>query len=79
MTAGELFGAERVLAASRRRREGAAGAGRRVRPLWSLWGRGDLGTFAGRGEPGLSYDGELRTGWLGLGRAGRRLGWRGSR
>ena len=30
-----------------------------------MWGRGDLGTFAGRGDLGLSYDGELRTGWLG--------------
>ena len=38
----------------------------RTTPLWSVWGRGDLGTFAGRDEPGLSYDGELRTGWLGV-------------
>ena len=42
---------------------GAAGPGT---PLWSVWGRGDLGTFAGRGGPGMRYDGELRTGWLGL-------------
>ena len=41
-------------------------------PLWSVWGRGDLGTFAGRPEPGVRHDGELRTGWLGIdARAGR--------
>ena len=33
--------------------------------LWSVWGRGDLGTFAGRPEPGMRYEGALRTGWLG--------------
>ena len=35
-------------------------------PLWAVWGRGDLGSFAGRPEPGTSYDGGLRTGWLGV-------------
>ena len=35
-------------------------------PLWSVWGRGDLGSFAGRPEPGMRYEGELRTGWLGM-------------
>ena len=40
-------------------------------PLWSLWGRGDLGSFEGRPEPGARYEGDLRTGWLGFdGRAG---------
>ncbi len=34
--------------------------------LWSVWARGDLGTFAGRPEPGIRYEGELRTGWLGM-------------
>ncbi|MDE0446914.1 MAG: autotransporter domain-containing protein, partial [Spirochaetaceae bacterium] len=34
--------------------------------LWSVWGRADLGTFAGRPEPGMRYEGELRTGWLGV-------------
>ncbi len=34
-------------------------------PLWAVWGRGDLGTFAGRPE-GMRYEGELRTGWLGI-------------
>ena len=34
--------------------------------LWSAWGRGDLGAFAGRTEPGTRYEGELRTGWLGV-------------
>ena len=39
---------------------------------WAVWGRGDLGTFTGRPEPGVRYDGELRTGWLGIdARAGR--------
>ena len=35
-------------------------------PLWSMWGRGDFGSFAGRGTPSMNYDGELRTGWLGM-------------
>ena len=34
--------------------------------LWSVWGRGDLGYFAGRPEPGMRYRGETRTGWLGV-------------
>ena len=34
--------------------------------LWSVWGRGDLGSFAGRPEPGMRYEGELVTGWLGV-------------
>ena len=33
--------------------------------LWSVWGRGEFGTFAGRPE-GMRYQGELRTGWLGV-------------
>ena len=33
---------------------------------WSLWGRGDLGSFEGRPEPGMRYDGDLTTGWLGV-------------
>ena len=38
---------------------------------WALWGRGDLGDFEGRPEPGMRYEGELRTAWLGFdGRAG---------
>ena len=32
---------------------------------WAVWGRGDLGTFAGRPD-GMRYEGELRTGWLGI-------------
>ena len=35
-------------------------------PRWAIWGRGDLGTFAGRPEPGMRFEGELRTGWLGV-------------
>ncbi len=39
--------------------------------LWSLWGRGDFGSFEGRPESGASYSGEMRTAWLGFdGRAG---------
>ena len=34
--------------------------------LWSVWGRGDLGAFAGRPEPGMRYEGALRTAWLGF-------------
>ena len=33
---------------------------------WSVWGAGDFGTFAGRPEPGTRYEGEQRTGWLGV-------------
>ena len=35
-------------------------------PRWSVWGRGDLGQFAGRPEPGMHYRGGTRTGWLGV-------------
>ena len=38
---------------------------------WALWGRGDVGSFAGSPEPGMRYEGESRTAWLGFdGRAG---------
>ena len=43
----------------------AEGSGLPTALLWSVWGRGDLGSFAGRPEPGIRYEGELRTGWLG--------------
>ena len=36
------------------------------RPLWAVWGRGDLGAFEGRPEPGARHEGELRTAWLGV-------------
>ncbi len=34
-------------------------------PRWAVWGRGDYGTFAGHPD-GMHYDGEMRTGWLGI-------------
>ncbi len=34
-------------------------------PRWAVWGRGDYGTFEGRPD-GMRYDGEMRTGWLGI-------------
>ena len=34
-------------------------------PRLSVWGRGDLATFAGRPETGASYEGQTWTGWLG--------------
>ena len=41
-------------------------------PLWSVWGRGDLASFAGGREEETHYDGWLRSGWLGLdARSGR--------
>ena len=41
-------------------------------PLWSVWGRGDLASFAGGREEETHYDGWLRSGWLGIdARAGR--------
>ncbi|MCY4503632.1 MAG: autotransporter domain-containing protein, partial [Alphaproteobacteria bacterium] len=43
----------------------AGGSGTPSAALWSVWGRGDLGTFAGHPE-GMRYEGELRTGWLGM-------------
>ncbi len=42
------------------------GSGAPSSPLWSVWGRGDYGRFAGRPAPGTRYEGELRTGWLGI-------------
>ncbi len=44
----------------------AEGPGTASAPLWSVWGRGDLGTFEGRPEPGMRYQGEQQTGWLGV-------------
>ena len=35
-------------------------------PRWSVWGRGDFGSFEGRPEPGTRYRGETRSGWLGV-------------
>ena len=44
-------------------------------PLWSVWGRGDLASFAGGREEETHYDGWLRSGWLGIdARAGRWVG-----
>ena len=65
LTANELFGASAFslhLGAAAAADSAAVPSG----PLWSVWGRGELGSFAGRGESGLSYDGKLRTGWLGI-------------
>ncbi len=62
VAAGREIGAEELLRASAFSLLLGAAEG----PLWSVWGRGDWGSFAGRGEPGLRYDGKLRTGWLGL-------------
>ena len=58
----ELLGASafsQVLGAS-------GGPGAASSPLWSVWGRGDLGSFAGRPGPGSRHEGKLRTGWLGI-------------
>ncbi len=65
MTAAGLFGASGFslhLGAS----GGEDGVSTPAAALWSVWGGGDLGTFAGRGAAGLGYDGRLRTGWLGV-------------
>ncbi len=45
--------------------EGSAGFDPKA-ARWSLWGRGDLGSFEGRPESGMRYDGDLTTGWLGV-------------
>ncbi len=40
----------------------ASGAAR-----WSIWGRGDWGSFTGNGtEPQTRHEGELQSGWLGM-------------
>ncbi len=44
--------------------EGSGGTDPSV-PLWSVWGRGDYATFAGRPEE-IRYDGKARSGWLGI-------------
>ena len=64
LAAADLLGASAFSVHLASAEEGAAGAP--AAPLWAVWGRGDLGTFAGRGETGLRYDGKLRTGWLGM-------------
>ncbi|MYE00014.1 MAG: hypothetical protein F4Y03_01870 [Alphaproteobacteria bacterium] len=69
VTAEELLGASAFSLNLAPPQDGSPGPGT---PLWSVWGRGDLGTFAGRGERNLSYEGDLKTGWLGIdARAGR--------
>ena len=47
-------------------RLGAAANGKPQGPRWSVWGRGDLGMFQGRPDAGSGYDGDMRTGWLGV-------------
>ncbi|MYE13318.1 MAG: hypothetical protein F4X99_17030 [Gammaproteobacteria bacterium] len=44
----------------------ADGGGDAPAPLWAVWGRGDFGSFEGRPEDGARYEGETRTGWLGV-------------
>ena len=43
-----------------------AGANRSGRPRWTVWGQGDLQTFRGTPEPVSGYQGDLRTGYLGV-------------
>ena len=70
MTAGELLGSS-AFSLALGAAKGAPGLDPAAR-RWSVWGRGDLGTFGGRPEPGMRYEGETRTGWLGIdARAGR--------
>ena len=38
------------------------------RPLWAVWGRGEVASFAGAGSGAMAYDGWLRSGFLGLDR-----------
>ncbi len=33
---------------------------------WSMWGRGDMGTFEGRPDPDTRYSGDTRSGWFGV-------------
>ena len=46
-------------------REGGPGFGY-GRPRWTVWGQGDLQTFRGRPESVSGYEGDLRTGYLGV-------------
>ena len=43
-----------------------AESGRRQAPQWTVWGSGDLQTFAGELEAGADYNGDLRTGHVGV-------------
>ena len=63
MTAGQLFGTSSFsVHLNAAPGDGVSTSG----PLWSVWGRGDIGSFAGRGDTRQRYDGDLRTGWLGI-------------
>ena len=35
-------------------------------PRWTVWGQGDLQTFRGTSEPVKGYEGDLRTGYVGV-------------
>ena len=63
MTAGSLFGDSSF---SLHLNAAPNGMASKTGPLWSVWGRGDIGSFAGRGDTNQRYDGDLRTGWLGI-------------
>ena len=45
---------------------GADQAARAGNPRWRIWGQGDLQTFRGAPAEDVGYDGDLRTGYLGM-------------
>ena len=49
-----------------------AEAGRRQAPQWTVWGGGDLQTFAGELEAGADYNGDLKTAHVGVDLSGAR-------
>ena len=71
LTGDELLRASRFLLALDAAERAGAAAGE-LGTRWTVWGAGDLQTFAGEPESGASYDGNARTAHVGVDAGGER-------
>ena len=67
-----LGGSHFLLALDAGQPDGAASEAGGARVRWTVWGSGDLQSFDGEPERGASYDGDLRTGHVGVDVGGER-------